>query len=68
MKKIFDNLLIKIILFSLIFLIVGGMLANAFIQMLLGDNFNYIVGYILSGQILIIFSIIIFGFLILNKL
>lgn len=68
MRKIFDNLLIKIILFSLIFFIVGGIIANNFIQMLLGDNFNYIVGYILSGQILIIFSIIIFGFLILNKL
>lgn len=68
MKKIFENIIVKIILSIFIVFSIAIPIAKSFVSIMLGDNYNYVIGYILSGQILIIFLIILFGFLILSKL
>lgn len=67
MEKNFLKLILKIILITLLTLFVGGTISYEFIELMLGDSFHYIIGYILSGQLIIISLIIIFGILILYK-
>lgn len=68
MKKIFKNIIVRIILSIFVVFFIAIPIVKNFVSIMLGDNYNYVIGYILSGQILIIFLIILFGFLILSKL
>lgn len=59
--------LLKIILIILVTIFVGGTFSYEIIEMILGDGFHYIIGYILSGQLIIIILLVIFGVLIMDK-